>query len=536
MRTDWSGRLRIGLGLIFAIAIVAPASAQEFVKMDGTWTVTVNGQTVQVEPDGSFVIPNVSAPDQFGAGGPGTAPDFKSDDFLRVIGISTVDGVTRYAYSEQFRFEAGQQFSVGQMTITDTAPPFPQSIVATPDDLVLNTAGQTTVVQVIGTLLDGSELDVTGAAAGSTYRTSNPNILSVAADGTATAVSDGVAFITATNEGAASVARIVVSLGDPLTQVVGFVQREDGSSVEGAGVSVIGQGQTAMTLSDGSFSIPDVATALGPIRVSASTTEGMETLSGTSTEVDPVPAGLTDAGIVVVHVSDFRLLGSSSIQGPNPGSIFEIDVELGTATLIGTPDNTPEGISDLAFNPVTGELYAMHGAANRGAELLRLDPTTAEVLSRVEVTGSPLSGSDAMVFDDAGTLYVGLWQQGRLATVDPATGAILTDVPVSGSGGNNHLADLALDPTTGELWASRGNSSGGNNRLLILDPATGAATFLLTPNPLTIFTGIAFGSDGTLFGSMSGNQLAIIDKTTGFVTPIGPGFFGEKIAGLGARR
>src|SRR6266481_7683329 len=69
------------IALVFlTLAVLHPAGAQ---SLDQSWTVAVNGQTVQVNSNGTFVIPNVSAADQFGLGGPGTAPDFLSDDFVR---------------------------------------------------------------------------------------------------------------------------------------------------------------------------------------------------------------------------------------------------------------------------------------------------------------------------------------------------------------------------------------------------------------------------------------------------------------------
>jgi len=83
------------------------------------------------------------------------------------------------------------------------------------------------------------------------------------------------------------------------------------------------------------------------------------------------------------------------------------------------------------------------------------------------------------------------------------------------------------------LWASRGNSTGGVHELIILDPNTGAATFILFPQTALDITAIAFGDDGTLYASLGGNQLAIVDKATGAVTPIGTGFGGPKISGLG---
>lgn len=234
----------------------------------------------------------------------------------------------------------------------------------------------------------------------------------------------------------------------------------------------------------------------------------------------------------------FRLIGSSSIQGTDPGSLFEIDVDTGVATLLATPPNTPNGLSDVTYDPDTGTLYAIHGAAVRGAELLNLDAATGALISATPVTNPVQSvfGSDALAFDDTGTLFAGLWSPGRLATVNKNTAVVLTDVPVTGSGGVEHLADLAFDPTTGSLWASRGGSSGGLKRLLILNPVTAQATFLLTPSSGDTITAIAFGPDGTLYGSLNGNQLATIDKATGLVTPIGAGFGGPKIAGLGAIR
>ncbi len=64
-------------------------AAQAAAQLDESWTLTVNGQTVQANPDGSFRIQNISAEDSFGPGGPGTRPDFLSDDFLRLVATTT---------------------------------------------------------------------------------------------------------------------------------------------------------------------------------------------------------------------------------------------------------------------------------------------------------------------------------------------------------------------------------------------------------------------------------------------------------------
>jgi len=71
--------------------------------VDDRWTVTVNGQTIRVNPNGSFRLANVSAPDLFGDDGPGSPADFMGDDWLQVVGTALIDGRTWYAYSEPFQ-------------------------------------------------------------------------------------------------------------------------------------------------------------------------------------------------------------------------------------------------------------------------------------------------------------------------------------------------------------------------------------------------------------------------------------------------
>lgn len=290
----------------------------------------------------------------------------------------------------------------------------------------------------------------------------------------------------------------------------------------------------------GTFSITGLPTVQGNIRCTAAfvTAEGT-TLRGTSQPVAPITGDVTDVGDIVLGFG--RLIGSSSAgdtrrgagQSTNPGSVFIIDTIAGTAELIGTPENTPNGLSDIAFDPVTRTLYAIHGAATRGAELLQLDPETAAVVTRVPITSilGSFFGSDALVFDDIGTLYVGAWSQGRLMIVDPLTGQALSDLLVSGGGTNNHLSDLAFDAVTGELWASRGGSLPG--RIVRLDPLTASVTKILDLPGAPRVTAIAFDADGTLFASLQGNQLATVDTDTGDLAFIGTGFGGEKIAGLG---
>jgi len=93
---------RVALAVVMAVGLSCGGATAGAQQLDQTWTLTINGQTVQASPDGSFLIPNISAPDQFGPNGPGTRPDFVSDDYVRVIGHSMAGGRNRYAFSDFF--------------------------------------------------------------------------------------------------------------------------------------------------------------------------------------------------------------------------------------------------------------------------------------------------------------------------------------------------------------------------------------------------------------------------------------------------
>src|SRR6185503_6648867 len=135
-------------------------------QLDDSWTLTIAGQTVQANADGSFRIPNVTAADQFGPAGPGSRPDFESDDFVRLTGFSTKNGINRYVFSEPFKIRRGEVFrlSDSDLTFTFTPPLFPVSLRAVPDTPTLTVLRQTTQVRVTATLHDGTTRDATRRA------------------------------------------------------------------------------------------------------------------------------------------------------------------------------------------------------------------------------------------------------------------------------------------------------------------------------------------------------------------------------------
>jgi hypothetical protein len=158
--------------------------------------------------------------------------------------------------------------------------------------------GQTTQVTVLGTLIDGSILDVSPASRGTTYRTSNSEIIQIDANGVVTALGKGTGFIIAINEGATAVIRVDVSPGDELTTVAGVVLSSDGQPVSDATIQIIGAAGSTTSRADGSFTIEGVGTA-SPVAGILIRTEGANSSLGLSTQIELVPGGFTDAGIIM---------------------------------------------------------------------------------------------------------------------------------------------------------------------------------------------------------------------------------------------
>jgi hypothetical protein len=306
------------------------------------WTMRLGGQVVKVGPDGSFNIPNVSAPDQFGPGGPGTRPDFISDDFYRIVGTSPAGGLQMYAYSEFFQIRQGAVYTPSNWTFTAIAPPVPESIRAVALKPALTQIGATSQMRVIGTLIDGSTQDLTSGELWTSYRSSNPNILTVDANGLVTAISRGVAYITAVNEGATSVAQIDVVPGAELTTVHGLIQLSSGLPAAGINVILAGVGGVGQSGADGSFSILGVSAEIRIAGVLARGTINGEKYFGRSGPLIPVPSGITDAGIIVVE--SCSALGIDCVDTDD--DCIPDSVERAMRLNPNSPDSDGDGIPD----------------------------------------------------------------------------------------------------------------------------------------------------------------------------------------------
>ncbi|MGH8244812.1 MAG: hypothetical protein ACREUU_00090, partial [Gammaproteobacteria bacterium] len=101
---------------------------------------------------------------------------------------------------------------VGDIDLTRVEP-IPVSIQVVSSRTTLIAVGETAQLTATAALPDGTAKAVTAQSTGTTYRTSNPGIANVSADGLVTATGPGTAVISAQNEGVLAAIFITVAIG-----------------------------------------------------------------------------------------------------------------------------------------------------------------------------------------------------------------------------------------------------------------------------------------------------------------------------------
>jgi hypothetical protein len=108
------------------------------------------------------------------------------------------------------------------------------------------------------------------------------------------------------------------------------------------------------------------------------------------------------------------------------------------------------------------------------------------------------------------------WEENLLWIIDPADGSTIGAHQVNLDSGNIDTQNgMAVDPTTGDMYAVIAVNSNFNRTLMSLDPETGNATSIGT---LAVpFAAIVFDENGTLYGaSGNSNSIAADDRNALF--------------------
>ncbi|MGB5336359.1 MAG: DUF11 domain-containing protein [Woeseiaceae bacterium] len=261
------------------------------------------------------------------------------------------------------------------------------------------------------------------------------------------------------------------------------------------------------------------------------------TATVSSAEVDPVPGDNTSVESTTVqnlNVNQLCYLVADSGGGNGGNDLFtRIDTAdfnpATNETNIGAGTGT-NSIEAIAFNSATGVVYAAN--ANR-LGVLNLTTGVFQPLPQTFGTGGgafnniPLDDADGLAYDATTGILYGVDARGGGATdvlfqinmstgahVPNAFGANVDYVPIPPVFGNHITDDIAIDPTTGIMYASV-NSGGSSDRLIRIDKFTGATTdvsLITVPD----IEGLGTDPSGQLWGT-SGTQgiLYEIDKLTG---------------------
>lgn len=190
------GRTASHIWRVVATVILLLCAAQVcLAQLNENCTVSVLNHTVRVNPDGSWVLPNIPA--NFGQ--------------VKARATCVQNGVTTSGESDFFTVPANGAVNLPPIKMGVTTQ-VPASVGLSPASLSFDAAGQTTQLLVMAAYPDNSTKDVTAGGTGTNYTTSNPAIATVSADGLVTAVASGTVVIQATNDGASGIITANVAL------------------------------------------------------------------------------------------------------------------------------------------------------------------------------------------------------------------------------------------------------------------------------------------------------------------------------------
>lgn len=190
-----SGSRRIMIYAILSSAFSLIAACPALAQLNQNCVVAVLNRTVQVNADGSWILPNIPA---------GFGP-------VRARATCVNNGTTTSGQSDLFTITANRMNAIPPIPLGATTP-IPTSLTLTTSAALLTQQGQTAQLTAAATYADNSSKDLTAASTGTQYTVSNTNIATVSANGIVTAVSSGTVVIQAVNEGTQGIITIQVLL------------------------------------------------------------------------------------------------------------------------------------------------------------------------------------------------------------------------------------------------------------------------------------------------------------------------------------
>jgi Carboxypeptidase regulatory-like domain len=227
--------------------------------------------------------------------------------------------------------------------------------------------------------------------------------------------------------GATASQTITVSVvPDTRTTLEGVVLNADGDPEEGAEVLVLGGSFVTTTGADGSFSLPEVPTAFGPLDIQVTAADGART---TLPAVTGVPGGLTDLGTITLPEPCFEAFGDPLILGDDtsawvafpPGFTIPFQGVARTGLWVNANGNVTWDVADpsnLARDLFRGTANGVDVKARVAPLFVDLEPQQSPpgggVFVRQEVDRVIVTWYKVPSSQGRNSLQLTLWNDGRL--------------------------------------------------------------------------------------------------------------------------
>jgi hypothetical protein len=182
----------VSKALLLVFWLTLPLAAQ----LNENCVVSVLNRNVSVNPDGTWVLPNIPA--NFGQ--------------VRARATCVQNGVTQSGQSDFFTLPSNGSVTLPPIRLGATTP-IPTGLSINTPITILTTSGAVTQLNVSAAYSDGTGADVTASSTGTAYTISNPFIATITPEGLVTAVHTGNVVVQATNEGTSALLSIHVLFG-----------------------------------------------------------------------------------------------------------------------------------------------------------------------------------------------------------------------------------------------------------------------------------------------------------------------------------
>lgn len=238
-----------------------------------------------------------------------------------VSAIEVTATTTRFGESPLFLAALGVESAPAAIVLADAPTAAVTSIQLAPTtlDVPVGAAAQFTLT---ANQVYGSTADVTGGATGTTWRSSDSSLVSVSADGSASATIPGIVYVAARHKDLVA-ARKVTAVGNHQVTIFGTAMLTATTPAAGASIATT-SGATTTAASDGSFVLPlAVPSNANNVTLIASTSSSGQTLYGVASFVidtsGPADAGvltLTLPGNVLIAKAASMVVGTGTMNNP----------------------------------------------------------------------------------------------------------------------------------------------------------------------------------------------------------------------------